>query len=108
MSFGDKFVTKYKRDSLRILGTVGEPINPEAWRWYHDVSLRFKSLSTPSQATPAALPTCLLYAELCVLLFIPDVSLPEARWVFSKIDPPQLAPRQLICGSSGSAYPSDN
>jgi acetyl-CoA synthetase len=34
---GDDFVTKYKRDSLRILGTVGEPINPEVWVWYHDV-----------------------------------------------------------------------
>src|SRR5690606_3399342 len=26
---------KYKLDSLRLLGTVGEPINPEAWMWYH-------------------------------------------------------------------------
>jgi acetyl-CoA synthetase len=34
---GDGWVRKYKRDSLRILGTVGEPINPEVWRWYHDV-----------------------------------------------------------------------
>ncbi len=34
---GDEFVTRYKRDSLRILGTVGEPINPEVWNWYHDV-----------------------------------------------------------------------
>ena len=34
---GDQWVKKYKRDSLRILGTVGEPINPEVWRWYHDV-----------------------------------------------------------------------
>ena len=34
---GDSWVKKYKRDSLRILGTVGEPINPETWRWYHDV-----------------------------------------------------------------------
>ena len=34
---GDSWVKKYKRDSLRILGTVGEPINPEVWRWYHDV-----------------------------------------------------------------------
>jgi acetyl-CoA synthetase len=34
---GDAFVTKYDRSSLRILGTVGEPINPEAWRWYHSV-----------------------------------------------------------------------
>ena len=34
---GDEFVTKYSRRSLRILGTVGEPINPETWKWYHDV-----------------------------------------------------------------------
>jgi len=34
---GDSWVKKYKRESLRILGTVGEPINPEVWRWYHDV-----------------------------------------------------------------------
>ncbi|MEI8096085.1 MAG: acetate--CoA ligase [Spirochaetales bacterium] len=31
------FVTKYKRTSLRVLGSVGEPINPEAWKWYHEV-----------------------------------------------------------------------
>ncbi len=34
---GDKWVKKYDRSSLRILGTVGEPINPEVWEWYHDV-----------------------------------------------------------------------
>lgn len=34
---GDKWVTKHKRSSLRILGSVGEPINPEVWKWYHDV-----------------------------------------------------------------------
>jgi acetyl-CoA synthetase len=34
---GDDFVKRYRRSSLRILGTVGEPINPETWRWYHDV-----------------------------------------------------------------------
>ncbi|HEX9081777.1 MAG TPA: acetate--CoA ligase [Holophagaceae bacterium] len=34
---GDEWVKKYSRKSLRILGTVGEPINPEVWRWYHDV-----------------------------------------------------------------------
>jgi acetyl-CoA synthetase len=34
---GDHFVKQYERKSLRILGTVGEPINPETWRWYHDV-----------------------------------------------------------------------
>lgn len=35
--FGDEPVQKYDRSSLRILGTVGEPINPEIWNWYHDV-----------------------------------------------------------------------
>jgi acetyl-CoA synthetase len=34
---GNEPVTRWSRKSLRILGTVGEPINPETWRWYHDV-----------------------------------------------------------------------
>src|SRR5690606_13507683 len=34
---GAEFVTKYSRQSLRVLGSVGEPINPEAWRWYYNV-----------------------------------------------------------------------
>jgi acetyl-CoA synthetase len=34
---GNDWVKKYRRDSLRILGSVGEPINPEVWKWYHDV-----------------------------------------------------------------------
>ncbi len=34
---GDEPVTRASRKSLRILGTVGEPINPEVWIWYHDV-----------------------------------------------------------------------
>ena len=33
---GDKFLESTKRDSLRVLGTVGEPINPDTWRWYFD------------------------------------------------------------------------
>jgi acetyl-CoA synthetase len=37
MKEGDAPVKATSRKSLRILGTVGEPINPEAWRWYHDV-----------------------------------------------------------------------
>ncbi|WP_426263946.1 acetate--CoA ligase [Sphingomonas sp. PWP1-2] len=37
MKEGDRFVTATDRSSLKLLGTVGEPINPEAWRWYHDV-----------------------------------------------------------------------
>ncbi|CAM9688417.1 acetyl-coenzyme A synthetase 2-like, mitochondrial [Lampetra fluviatilis] len=34
---GDKWVHKYDRSSLRILGSVGEPINTDAWEWYHKV-----------------------------------------------------------------------
>jgi len=34
---GDEYVKKYNRTSLRILGTVGEPINPDTWKWYYDV-----------------------------------------------------------------------
>ncbi|AJD49604.1 acetyl-coenzyme A synthetase 2 [Isoalcanivorax pacificus W11-5] len=37
MGLGDAPVTKTDRGSLRLLGTVGEPINPEAWEWYHRV-----------------------------------------------------------------------
>ena len=35
MAKGDEFVEQSSRESLRLLGTVGEPINPEAWKWYH-------------------------------------------------------------------------
>ncbi len=37
MAQGDEFVTRCSRQSLRILGSVGEPINPEAWEWYYHV-----------------------------------------------------------------------
>ncbi|MBN8993977.1 MAG: acetate--CoA ligase [Rhizobiales bacterium] len=37
MGAGDDFVKKTSRKSLRLLGSVGEPINPEAWEWYHRV-----------------------------------------------------------------------
>ena len=37
MGQGEALVKKYSRQSLRILGTVGEPINPEAWEWYYRV-----------------------------------------------------------------------
>ncbi len=36
MAKGTEFVTRHDLSSLRILGTVGEPINPEAWNWYHE------------------------------------------------------------------------
>ena len=37
MGQGDDYVRCTSRESLRVLGTVGEPINPEAWEWYHGV-----------------------------------------------------------------------
>lgn len=37
MSQGNEFVTQTDRSSLTLLGSVGEPINPEAWEWYHRV-----------------------------------------------------------------------
>jgi acetyl-CoA synthetase len=37
MGAGDDYVTKTSRSSLKLLGTVGEPINPEAWNWYYRV-----------------------------------------------------------------------
>jgi len=37
MGAGDDFVKRTDRSSLRLLGSVGEPINPEAWEWYHRV-----------------------------------------------------------------------
>ncbi|OON18306.1 acetate--CoA ligase [Opisthorchis viverrini] len=37
MAAGDECVLKHSRKSLRILGSVGEPINPTAWEWYHNV-----------------------------------------------------------------------
>jgi len=35
MRFGEEWPNKYDLSSLRVLGSVGEPINPEAWMWYH-------------------------------------------------------------------------
>ena len=37
MREGDEYVTKTNRSSLKLLGTVGEPINPEAWKWYFEI-----------------------------------------------------------------------
>jgi acetyl-CoA synthetase len=38
MKYGEEWPKKYDLSTLRILGTVGEPINPEAWDWYHRVT----------------------------------------------------------------------
>jgi acetyl-CoA synthetase len=37
MRFGESWVNKHDTSTLRLLGSVGEPINPEAWRWYYEV-----------------------------------------------------------------------
>jgi hypothetical protein len=37
MRFGESWPNKHDLSSLRLLGSVGEPINPEAWKWYHRV-----------------------------------------------------------------------
>jgi len=37
MKFGEQWVTQHDLSTLRLLGTVGEPINPEAWKWYYRV-----------------------------------------------------------------------
>ena len=37
MRWGDQWLKKHDLSSLRLLGTVGEPINPEAWMWYHEM-----------------------------------------------------------------------
>ena len=37
MRFGEAWPNRHDLSSLRLLGSVGEPINPEAWRWYHRV-----------------------------------------------------------------------
>ena len=37
MKFGEEWINKHDLSSLRILGTVGEPINPEAWKWFYRV-----------------------------------------------------------------------
>ncbi|KFM75868.1 Acetyl-coenzyme A synthetase, cytoplasmic, partial [Stegodyphus mimosarum] len=37
MKYGESYVKKYNLESLQVLGSVGEPINPEAWQWYHKV-----------------------------------------------------------------------
>ncbi|WP_166825529.1 acetate--CoA ligase [Thalassoroseus pseudoceratinae] len=42
IKWGDEFPNRYDLSSLRLLGTVGEPINPEAWMWYHKVIGREK------------------------------------------------------------------
>ena len=45
MREGDDHVKGSDTSSLQVLGTVGEPINPEAWKWYHSVSVPLACVS---------------------------------------------------------------
>lgn len=49
----DKFVTDHDRSSLRVLGTVGEPINPRAWNWFFQVPLPSHTLSAAQRSVGA-------------------------------------------------------
>lgn len=57
MAKGNDVVKKASRKSLRILGTVGEPINVEAWKWYHEV--RLHCALTDRDLLPGILEACL-------------------------------------------------
>ena len=46
MREGDGHVQESDTSSLQVLGTVGEPINPEAWKWYHRVSPHLHNIQT--------------------------------------------------------------
>jgi acetyl-CoA synthetase len=52
MGAGDGPVKKTSRSSLRLLGSVGEPINPEAWEWYH----RMSATAAARSSTPGGRP----------------------------------------------------
>ena len=52
MGAGEQHVRGHDLSSLQVLGTVGEPINPEAWRWYHEVRRRNETLSAPVGVGP--------------------------------------------------------
>ena len=69
MKFGEAFAEKYDLSTLKVLGTVGEPINPEAWLWYHKYvgsencsvvdtywQVRLSNLGTSGNRVPVLLP----------------------------------------------------
>ena len=60
MGQGSKFVEKCDLSSLKVLGTVGEPINPEAWNWYNEVVGKCRC---PIVDTWWQTETCLLYTS---------------------------------------------
>jgi len=58
MAAGEGYVKAHDRSSLRVLGTVGEPINPEAWRWYHEARAgHFGCMYDPARSARYRSPT---------------------------------------------------
>ena len=113
IKWGDEHVEKHSLESLRLLGTVGEPINPEAWIWYqqmigkgrcpivdtwwqtetganHDCAA-FRERSRPSLARRLG-----HFSELCLRLLQKRASrfqpAAEACWLFANPGPPWRAP----------------
>lgn len=74
MREGDDHVTGSDTSSLQVLGTVGEPINPEAWKWYHRVSTSLLLHPPHTQTRPLPLPPfllcppCMCHDDLCCKL----------------------------------------
>jgi acetyl-CoA synthetase len=71
MREGDDWVKSTSRKSLRLLGSVGEPINPEAWEWYH----RVVGEGAARSSTPGGRPKP---AE-CMITPLPGATCAEAR-----------------------------
>ena len=59
MGQGTEYVEKCDLSSLKVLGTVGEPINPEAWAWYHESSARAAARSSTPGGRPRPAATCI-------------------------------------------------
>ena len=49
---GDQYLAGHDKSSLRVLGSVGEPINPVAWHWFHKVTAALAPPALPSGLLP--------------------------------------------------------
>lgn len=78
MRYGNDVPKKYDLSSLKILGSVGEPINPEAWRWYYENvgQKRCSIVDTYWQTETGALSLLLLYMLLSLFVAVLSVSDP--------------------------------
>ena len=67
---GDQYIQGYSLSSLRVLGTVGEPINPEVWEWYFRNVGKSKCevIDTWWQTETGSVQSLFLFATKCLLL----------------------------------------